>query len=378
MLSAYPDESWSGGVFSADERQRMLEFSFRHWRRHSPLLKGYLALTLARAGRGADAMLVFDSVMDSARSDPDLGTYWAPEERAWLWYNDTIEGHAFALRTLTELTPDDGRRHGLVQWLLLNKKLNHWKSTRATAEVIYALVHYLEREGALGVREEAAVGIGPRAWRMTFEPDALEPRIVATAGAGGEGRGRPNQIVIPGAEIDPATMSTIVVEKSTPSFLFASATWHFSTDRLPEEARGDLFQVSRRYFRRVHDGREWVLQPLAEGAALAVGDGVEVQLSIRARHAAEYVHLRDPRGAGFEPETLRSGYQWDLGIGWYEEVRDSGTNFFFEWLPAGEYTFRYRLRAATAGTFRAGPATLQSMYAPEFAAYSAGDRLQVD
>ncbi len=244
--------------------------------------------------------------------------------------------------------------------------------------MIYALVHYLEREGALGVREEAAVGIGPRAWRMTFEPDALEPRIVATAGAGGEGRGRPNQIVIEGAAIDPATMSTIVVEKSTPSFLFASATWHFSTDRLPEEARGDLFQVSRRYFRRVHDGREWVLQPLAEGAPLAVGDGVEVQLSIRARHAAEYVHLRDPRGAGFEPETLRSGYQWDLGIGWYEEVRDSGTNFFFEWLPAGEYTFRYRLRAATAGTFRAGPATLQSMYAPEFAAYSAGDRLQVD
>ena len=97
-----------------------------------------------------------------------------------------------------------------------------------------------------------------------------------------------------------------------------------------------------------------------------------------ARHAAEYVHLRDPRGAGFEPETLRSGYKWDLGIGWYEEVRDSGANFFFEWLPAGEYTFRYRLRAATAGTFRVGPDTLQSMYAPEFAAYSAGDRLAVE
>ena len=60
-----------------------------------------------------------------------------------------------------------------------------------------------------------------------------------------------------------------------------------------------------------------------------------------------------------------------------EEVRDSGTNFFFEWLPAGEYTFKYRLRAAMAGTYRVAPAILQSMYAPEFTAYSAGHALQV-
>ncbi len=408
VLSGYPDDSWTGGVFSAAERRAMLEHSWAHWREHSPLLKAYLAMTLKRAGRDEDARLVFDSVMDSAKTDPDLGTYWAPEERAWLWYNDTVEGHALALRAMTELAPDDARRHGLVQWLLLNKKLNHWKSTRATAEVLYALVHYLEGEGALGVREEADVAIGPRRWRMLFEPDELDPEITELgvelgveggtgrgtghggesdakpgrdpgAGAhGGDRLGRPNQIVIPGAEIDPATMSSVVVEKSTPSFLFASATWHFSTDRLPAEAEGDLLRVSRRFFRRVHDGTEWVLQPLAEGARVAVGDAVEVELSVSARHAAEYVHLRDPRGAGFEPDSQRSGYKWDLGIGRYEEIRDSGINFFFEWLPAGEYTLRYRLRAATAGAFRVGPATLQSMYAPEFTAYSAGDRLVVE
>ncbi len=58
-------------------------------------------------------------------------------------------------------------------------------------------------------------------------------------------------------------------------------------------------------------------------------------------------------------------------------MRDSGTNFFFEQLPAGEYTFKYRLRANMAGTFRVAPATLQSMYAPEFAAYSAGAVIEV-
>ena len=125
------------------------------------------------------------------------------------------------------------------------------------------------------------------------------------------------------------------------------------------------------------EGGEWVLRPLAEGERLAVGDQLEVHLSLTALHAAEYVHLRDPRGAGFEPETLTSGYRWDLGLARYEEIRDSGTNFFIEWLPAGEYTLKHRLRAATAGAFRSGPATLQSMYAPEFTAYSSGQVIEV-
>jgi uncharacterized protein YfaS (alpha-2-macroglobulin family) len=183
-------------------------------------------------------------------------------------------------------------------------------------------------------------------------------------------------VVLQGLEVTPATATT-VVEKTTKGFAFASATWQFSTEKLPEEERGDFFQVSRRYFRRVREGREAVLQPLAEGALLQPGDEVEVQLSLRTKHAAEYVHLRDPRAAGLEPENAQSRHKWDLGIVWYEETRDSGTNFFFEWLPAGEYTFKYRVRANMAGTFRVGPATVQSMYAPEFTAYSTGAVLTV-
>ena len=364
VLSSYPDESWSGGLFSEEQRREMLDFSYRHWREHSPLVKSSLALTLSRAGRVADAELVWESVMDSARTSPDEGTYWAPEERSWLWYNDTIEGHALALRTLTELDPEEPRRAGLVQWLLLNKKLNHWKSTRSTAEVVYALAHYLEREGTLGSREEVQVDIGSQRENRVFEPD--------------EYTGRKNQIVIRGGEIEPESMSTIVVEKETKGFLFASATWHFSTEQLPEKAAGDFFLVERRYFKRWHDGKEWVLLPLEEGARIETGDQVEVQLSLRSRHAAEYVHLRDPRAAGFEPESTQSAYRWGHGIGWYEEIRDSGSNFFFDWLPAGEYTFRYRLRANLSGTFRVSPATVQSMYAPEFTAYSAGNLVKIE
>jgi uncharacterized protein YfaS (alpha-2-macroglobulin family) len=314
-------------------------------------------------GRPADAKLVWDSVMDSAKTDRDLGTYWALEDRSWLWYNDTIETHAFALRTLSELDPADARRPGLVQWLFLNKKLNQWKSTRATAEVIYSLAYDLKREGALGIREDATVTVGGQKTTFVFEPDRYTSKK--------------NQVVVPGDRLDPKTASTVFVEKEGKGLAFASATWHFSTEKLPEEDRGDFFAVSRRYFKRESTPQGFVLKPLAEGTPVSPGDEIEVQISLGSRHAAEYVHLRDPRAAGLEPENVISRTKWDLGISWYEETRDSGSNFFFEWLPAGQYTFKYRLRANMAGTFKVGPATVQSMYAPEFAAYSAGATVTV-
>jgi len=367
VLSAYADASWTGNVFSDEDRRIMLDHSFRHWQEHSPLLKSYLSLTLARADRLADARLVFASVMDSAKSSRDEGVFWAPEDRAWLWYNDTIETHAFALRTLLELDPSDERRHGLVQWLFLNKKLNHWKSTRATAEVVYALVKYLEQEDNLAVEERAVVDVAGQTHTFVFAPDVYT--------------GADNQIVLGSEELEAAVAEgfrEIVVEKETPGFLFASATWHFSTERLPQEAHGDLFAVERKFFKRQATEEGFTLQPIGSGSRIELGDQIEVQLVLRARSEAEYVHLRDPRGAGFEPDSVKSGYRWDLGIVWYEEIRDSGTNFFIEHLPVGEFTLRYRLRAATAGFFRTGPTVVQSMYAPEFSAYSSGSELEIE
>jgi uncharacterized protein YfaS (alpha-2-macroglobulin family) len=363
VLSSYPDSSWYAPAFDAAYRKTLLDYSFAHWKGHSPYLKGQLALTLKRAARPKDAKLVWDAVMDAAKTDQDLGTYFAPEDRSWLWYNDTIETQAFALRVLAELEPSDSRRHGLVQWLFLNKKMNQWKSTRATAEVIYALVYYLRKEGALAVREEVVVDVASQKTTFAFEPDRYT--------------GKRNQVVVPGEKIDPKRDSAIEVAKTGKGLAFASATWHFSTEKLPEEDRGDFFAVSRKYFLRESTPSGFVLKPLSDGTKLQAGDEIEVQISLRAKHAAEYVHLRDPRPAGAEPQNVLSRYKWDLGIFWYEETRDSGSNFFFEQLPAGEYTFKHRIRASMAGTFKVAPATVQSMYAPEFHAYSAGAVLTI-
>jgi len=362
-LSCYDDETVDLGGFTTDHRDAMLALSWRHRLALPRLLQAHLALTLERAGRHDDARTTVAALLDIAQEDPDLGVFWAPEDRAWLWTNDTVEGHAFILRAVSEIAPEEPRLAGLVQWLLLNRQLAHWKSTRATAEVIYALVHYQQTAGTLAVREEVRVQVGAQDLLWVHDPAELS-----------QGRDR---LVLVGEEIDHGAMRTIAVSKQTPGLAFASATWHLSSEQPVVAADGDLFVITRRYFRRHHDGEQWVLTPLAEGEAVSVGEQIEVQLSLTARHAAEFVHLRDPRPAGWEPESNTSSHRWDLGLRYYQETRDSGANFFFAWLPAGQYTLKHRLRAATAGVFRAQPAVLQSMYAPEFAAHSAGEVVRV-
>lgn len=362
ILSSYPNDSWTGGVFTAAERKVMLDFSFKHWKEHNPYMKSYLSLTLLRSKRNSDAKLVWDSVMDSAKTSKEEGTHWAQEDRSWLWYNDTIETHALALRTGSEIGTKKDSLDGLVHWLFLNKKLNHWKSTRATAEVIYSLTHYLKKNKQLGIHETINVMMNGETKKFDFDPAKYT--------------GKKNQIVYPAEKVS-SKLVPVTVEKSTPGLAFASATWHYSTEKLPKEAVGDFFKVNRKYFKRIAEKSGMKLIPVKEGDEIEVGDEVEVQISLSSKHAAEYVHLRDPRAAGFEPVDPVSQHKWDLGIYWYEEIRDNGTNFFFERLPHGQYTFKYRIRASMAGKFRAGPATIQPLYAPEFVGFSEGHELKI-
>jgi alpha-2-macroglobulin len=56
-------------------------------------------------------------------------------------------------------------------------------------------------------------------------------------------------------------------------------------------------------------------------------------------------------------------------------VRDAGTQFFFETVPAGRYAINYEMIVAHEGDFTSGPASLECMYRPEVNAYSNGIRV---
>lgn len=362
-MSNFKDSSFYDRSFSEGLRKKMLDFSFKHWKDHSPYLKLQLAMTLKRMGRPKDAMLVHESVFDSAKTTRDEGTSWAVEDKSWLWYNDTVETQAFALKELMEVNPNDEQGEGLMLWLFLNKKLNHWKSTKATAEALYSILWYLKSKDAVAVREGVDVRFGTgETKQFVYEPDKYT--------------GKKNQIVLEKEQIKKETGS-IEFKKSGKGIAFASSTLHFSTDELPAAGKGDFFNIERSFFKRIKKGSEYVLEPFAPGSAINVGDQIEVELRIKSKHAAEFVHIRAPRPSGCEPEKLRSGYSYVLGVYYYETVRDSAEDYFIDNLPQGEFKLRYRIRCAQAGKFRVAPATVESLYAPEFAAYSSGELVKI-
>lgn len=50
-----------------------------------------------------------------------------------------------------------------------------------------------------------------------------------------------------------------------------------------------------------------------------------------------YVHLKDERPSGTEPDDVKSGYRYRDGLAFYLVTRDASTHFYIDYLPKGTY-----------------------------------------
>ena len=89
----------------------------------------------------------------------------------------------------------------------------------------------------------------------------------------------------------------------------------------------------------------------------------------------EYVAIIDNRAACFEPVEQLPTPIITEGIYFYRENRDAATNMFVNRLPKGTYLLSYEVYVNNSGTFSSGIASIQSQYAPELSAHSAGTTL---
>ncbi len=328
----------------------------------TPLGKAYLAFSFHRLGDTKKAMDILEMALDGGREDEIAGFYWTPEKYSWVWYSDSLEKHSFFLKALMELKPSDKRIPGMVQWILFNRKGTVWKSTKASASAIYALLDFMQKSGALTSDDNFKVLWSGTTTTFSVKPDDFLEKPIKIHKTGGDA-----------VEFEP----DITIEKSGKGIAFASLTMIYSTDEIPEESAQGLLNVERKYFlREKQDDGKYHLKELKTNSEIKVGDQLEVQLKINTRSQFEYMHLLDPKPAGFEAETLLSGWKWSP-LPYYEEPRDSLTNMFISWLPHGEFIVKYRLKPTKAGVYRAGAAILQSMYAPEMTAHSAGFVIRV-
>lgn len=155
----------------------------------------------------------------------------------------------------------------------------------------------------------------------------------------------------------------------TPSY--GSVTSLFKRTATEVEARPGTDLAIEKHFLVENDGK-WV-----ETKTFALGQRVRIQLTLKVKRDLEYVSIADERAATFEPVDQLPGYVWDAQLAFYRENLDASTRLFISWLPKGTYHITYDMTAAAAGTFSSGIATLQSQYAPELTAHSAGCMVEV-
>jgi uncharacterized protein YfaS (alpha-2-macroglobulin family) len=326
------------------------------------------ALALWRSGDAKTAQAILASLQQTAVKNEALGMYWKQSANPWYWQEAGLETQALLIEAFTEITKDEPSIARMKQWLLTQKQTSHWPSTRATADACYALL--LRGSDWLASNTQATVTLGGSK-HIDWKND---PSMEVGTGY--------RMTVIPGSAVSPS-MGDIRVTLSDPSGAskgvpaWGAVYWqYFERLEYIRQAGGPL-SVQKTIYRSVNTSRGPELQSLSEGDAVQVGDKLVVRMEIRADRDMEYVHLKDLRAAGTEPSNVLSGFQWQGRLGYYESTRDAATHFFFPSVPKGTYVLEYPLFPAQEGSYGAGPASLQCMYAPEFTAHSQGIRLKV-
>ena len=330
--------------------------------------QGHLALALDRFGSQANkeaAQAIVRSLKERSVRQEEMGMFWRETELSWWWYRAPIETQAMMIEVFDEVAGDRDAVEECRVWLLKQKQTQDWKTTKATADAVYAL---LLRGGNL-LASDKLVEVKVGGINVTPGKARTEGSTQPEAGTGFyERRFGPG-------EIKPA-MGEITVRKVDEGVSWGSVHWQYLEDMTkvtPYE--GTPLKLKKALYRRVNTAKGPTLEPVK--GALGVGDELVVRIELRVDRDMEYVHLKDQRGSGTEPVNVLSTYRYQDGLAYYESTRDTASHFFIDYLPKGTYVFEYASRVQHRGQYQTGMASIQCMYAPEFNSHSESHALVV-
>ena len=353
-------------VAVAAENQEALDFFLSHARQNwvkagSRQSQGHLAIALKRWGGEANltvARAIMKSLKERAVTNEEMGMFWRDTESSWWWYRAPIETQALMIEAFDEVVSDAPAVEDCRVWLLKQKQTQDWKTTKATADAVYALL--LRGRDLLASDRLVEVTLGGTSIRPAPPRDAAQPSVEAGTGfyekrfAAGEVK---------------AGMGEITVKKGDAGVAWGGVHWQYLEDvaKLTPYA-GTPLQLKKSLYTKVATAKGPVLQPVK--GALEPGDELVVRIELRVDRDLEYAHLKDQRGSGTEPVNVLSGYQYQDGLAYYESTRDTASHFFMDYLPRGTYVFEYSTRVQHRGQYQTGVAEIQCLYAPEFNSHS--------
>ena len=335
----------------------------KYWMNTNLYTKGMLALVLNRMEDAKTANKIIRSLDENSISSDELGMYWKENTNSWYWYQAPVETQSLLIEAFSEIQNDIENIDNLKIWLLKNKQTNQWKTTKATTEAVYALL--LQGSDWLSVTDAVEVLVGGE----KINPSTLE-NVKIEAGTGYYKTSWSKNEITP-------KMSEVQISKKGKGIAWGALYWQYFEDLDQITSAETPLKLKKKLFLKKNTDTGEEISEITTKTNLKVGDLVRVRIELKADRAIEFIHMKDMRAAGFEPINVISSYKWQDGLGYYESTKDASTNFFFDYLPQGNYIFEYDLRVNNAGDFSNGITTIQSMYAPEFSSHSEGIRVKI-
>lgn len=334
-----------------------------YWLQNSRYMQGMIALSLYRYADIKTPKDILKSLKENSINSEEMGMYWK-ENYGYYWYEAPIEMQAIMIEAFDEINNDTKTVEDLKTWLVKSKQTQHWGTTRATTDAVYALL--LKGTDWLCTEPNVEITVGD----IKLDPKN-DKSLNAEPGTGYFKK------TWHGSDIKPATMGKIKVEKKDFGVSYGAMYWQYfeQLDKItPHETP---IKIKKQLFLQKNTASGPVIEPITAVTKLNLGDKIKVRIELRVDRDMSYVHMKDMRASGFEPTNVISGYKYQDGLGYYESTRDAATNFFFSYLNKGTYVFEYPLVVNHFGNFSNGITTIQCMYAPEFTSHSEGIRVSV-
>lgn len=317
-----------------------------------------LGIVAQRNGQQALAKKIVKSLIENAVINSTTGMYWKENKSSWFWYEAPIETQALAIELFAEADESKEQINALKTWLLRQKHLQAWRTTRATTDAVYAVL--IQGTDLVSAENSARIEIG----KQTYQVDTKSN----PAGH--------FEVKFNADEID-QEKSRIHIKNQSDSPQYGGMYWQYFEDADQIEAFNlPELKIEKRLLVEKYSGEGKQLVPVEE-TTIEIGDKIKVRLIITAQEDFEFMELKDMRASGLEPIDVLSGYKYQNGLRYYQVTKDMTTYFFFDRIKKGHYELEYELRANNSGDFSAGNAELKSLYAPEFTSKTKGERIRV-
>lgn len=301
---------------------------------------------------------LLNSLKETSVDSKTQGIYWKQNLDDWGWFSSKVVNHAGALEAFNKLKPNDQKFiEDMKIWLITQKEVNSWGSSRGTSEVIFTILNS-GKSWTSAESDKATIIWGGKELKPETQVTGYVKSAVKT-------------------DVLDKNLATVTVTKPGAGIVQGGLFWQYYEDLDKIKSSENYISVVKELYKKVKTVNGEELQKISPETPLKVGDKVTVRMILNTDRAMEFIHIKDMRAAGFEPLNVLSGYQWKNSLGYYQSTKDASTNFYIQYMPKGKYVFEYDYIANASGKFSNGITTIQNYYAPQMNSHTKGSNVVI-